>query len=250
MIDETRLRTAWLLGENGMERLAKAHVAVFGLGGVGGAAVEALARAGVGRLTLFDHDRVEESNLNRQIIATRDTVGMAKVQAARLRVETVSRVTQVTEMPVFYTPENAGVYPLEDYDYILDAIDTVSSKLELICRAQAAGVPIVSSMGTGNKLDPSRLEVADIYETSVCPLARVMRRELRRRGVERLQVVYSREEPRAPQAPSPVSGGKMPPGSVSFVPPVAGMIMAGVAVRHLAGVECALFWYIHWSDAK
>ncbi len=237
MIDETRLRTAWLLGENGMERLAKAHVAVFGLGGVGGAAVEALARAGVGRLTLFDHDRVSESNLNRQIIATRDTVGMAKVQAARLRVETVSRVTQVTEMPVFYTPENAGVYPLEDYDYILDAIDTVSSKLELICRAQAAGVPIVSSMGTGNKLDPSRLEVADIYETSVCPLARVMRRELRRRGVERLQVVYSREEPRAPQAPSPVSGGKMPPGSVSFVPPVAGMIMAGVAVRHLAGVE-------------
>lgn len=237
MIDETRLRTAWLLGENGMERLAKAHVAVFGLGGVGGAAVEALARAGVGMLTLFDHDRVSESNLNRQIIATRDTVGMAKVQAARLRVEAVSRVTQVTEMPVFYTPENAGVYPLEDYDYILDAIDTVSSKLELICRAQAAGVPIVSSMGTGNKLDPSRLEVADIYETSVCPLARVMRRELRRRGVERLQVVYSREEPRTPQAPSPVSGGKTPPGSVSFVPPVAGMIMAGVAVRHLAGVE-------------
>ena len=237
MADESRIRTAWLLGEEGMARLERAHVAVFGVGGVGGAAVEALARAGVGQLTLFDDDTVSESNLNRQLIATRDTLGMPKTEAARLRAEAVSRIVRVHEVPVFYAPANADQYPLEGYDYILDAIDSVTSKIDLICRAAAAGVPIISSMGTGNKLDPTRLEVADLADTSVCPLARVMRRELRRRGIEHLLVVYSREEPRAPMAPPPAPGEKVPPGSISFVPPVAGMIMAGVVVRHLAGVE-------------
>lgn len=237
MTDEARLRTSWILGEEGMARLAGAHVAVFGIGGVGGAAVEALARAGVGHLTLFDHDTVSESNLNRQLIASISTLGMAKVEAARQRVESISRITQVHPMPVFFTPENADVFPLDRYDYVLDAIDTVSSKLELICRAQAAGVPILSCMGTGNKLDPARLEIADLSQTQVCPLARVMRRELRKRGIIHLRVVYSREEPRVPQIDRPSLQEKQPPGSVSFVPPVAGMLMAGEAIRYLAGIE-------------
>ncbi|HIY61865.1 MAG TPA: tRNA threonylcarbamoyladenosine dehydratase [Candidatus Eisenbergiella pullistercoris] len=196
-------RTAMLLGEDGVERLERARVAVFGIGGVGGYVAEALARSGVGHFLLVDSDRVALSNLNRQIIATLETVGQYKTQAMKERILSINPDAQVETRECFFLPENAEEFDFTGLDYVVDAVDTVTAKLELILRARRFGVPVISSMGAGNKLDASRLEVADIYQTSVCPLARVMRRELKARGVDRLKVVYSREEARKPAAPAP-----------------------------------------------
>lgn len=238
-MEESLSRTALLVGEHAVEKLAACRVAVFGLGGVGGYAVEALVRGGVGALDLIDSDCFTVSNLNRQLHATRRTVGMHKVDAVRDRVLEINPNAVVRTHCLFYTPETAGELPLSDYDYIVDAVDTVSAKLELAVRAKACGTLIVSSMGTGNKLDPTALEVADITETSVCPLARVMRRELKKRGVEHLKVVYSKEPPMTPALPPQEDPDthrrRAVPGSTSFVPPVAGLILAGEVLRDLMG---------------
>ncbi|MBE5807866.1 MAG: tRNA threonylcarbamoyladenosine dehydratase [Clostridiales bacterium] len=236
-------RTELLLGPDGMDRLARARVAVFGIGGVGGFAAEALVRSGLGAIDLFDDDKVCLTNLNRQIIATAQTVGRHKVEVMAERLRSINPGLDIAEHRVFYLPENADAFDLRAYDYVLDCVDTVAAKLELAVRADRLGVPIISAMGAGNKLDPTRLTVADIYETKVCPLARVMRRELRRRGVERLKVVYSDEEPVAPRAAAQeeeVQPGRKPrravPGSTAFVPSVMGLIMAGAVVRDISGV--------------
>ena len=239
-------RTALLLGERGVERLERARVAVFGIGGVGGYTVEALARSGVGHFLLVDSDRVALSNLNRQIIATLDTVGRYKTQVMKERILSINPDAEVETRECFFLPENAEEFDFSGLDYVVDAVDTVTAKLELILRARRFGVPVISSMGAGNKLDASRLEVADIYQTSVCPLARVMRRELKARGVDRLKVVYSREEARKPPAdkflPSsgstetPAPGRRAVPGSVVFVPGAAGLILAGEVVKDLCGI--------------
>ena len=245
-------RSQLLFGGEAMEKIGNATVAVFGVGGVGSYAAEALVRGGVGGLALFDDDRICLTNLNRQIHATRRTVGQAKAEAMRDRILEINPNCRVEVHECFYTPENAGEFDLSRYGYIVDAVDTVSAKLELVVRAQKAGVPVISCMGAGNKLDPTKFEVADIYETSICPLARVMRRELRARGVEHLKVVYSKEPPLDPIPDCAIScrehcicppGTKRKcaarraiPGSVSFVPPVAGMILAGEVLKDLAGV--------------
>ena len=227
-------RTRMLLGEAAMARLAQARVAVFGVGGVGGYVVEALARSGVGALDLVDSDRVALSNLNRQIIATRDTLGMLKVEAARARVLSVNPDCRVTVYPLFYLPETADRFDFSRFDYVVDAIDTVAGKLQLIQAAKAAGVPVISSMGAGNKLDPTAFRVADVSETSVCPLARVMRRELRKRGIEHVKVVYSTEPPLTPAPAEEDSHRRATPGSVAFVPAVAGLILAGEVIKDIA----------------
>ncbi|MCD8333713.1 MAG: tRNA threonylcarbamoyladenosine dehydratase [Clostridiales bacterium] len=242
-------RTELLLGSAGMERLFAARVAVFGVGGVGGYTVEALARSGVGTLDLIDDDRVCLTNLNRQILATYQTIGQYKVDAAAERIRAINPDATVHTYKMFYLPETAGQFDFSEYDYVVDAIDTVSGKIALVMQAQAAGTPIISSMGAGNKMDASAFRVADIYETSVCPLARVMRRELKKRGVERLKVVYSTEPAITPMASAADgSNGICPeeteqagsrrqtPGSNAFVPAAAGLIMAGEVVRDLAGV--------------
>lgn len=221
-------RTAMLIGSDGVEKLRQKRVAVFGVGGVGGHLCEALARAGVGALDLFDPDVVAESNLNRQAVALRSTLGKRKVEVMAARIADIDPACAVTVHPVFYLPENAESYPLEGYDMIADAVDTVAAKLELAVRANAAGVPLVSAMGTGNKLRPELLELTDISKTSVCPLARVMRKELKKRGIDHLQVVCSTEPP--------VKTGSRTPGSISFVPAAAGLIMAGAVVRRLLGL--------------
>ena len=240
MMEEQFVRTALLLGEEGVERLRRAKVAVFGIGGVGGFAVEALARAGVGTFLLVDSDRISASNINRQIIADWNAVGRYKTDAMRERIAAINPEAKVETRECFFLPENAGAFDFTAYDYIVDAVDTVSAKIELIVRAKAAGAAVISCMGTGNKLDPTRFEVADIYETSVCPLARVMRRELKKRGIDGCKVVYSREEARSPLPgllSEEESGGRRSvPGSVSFVPSVAGLIVAGEVIRDLAGV--------------
>lgn len=233
-------RTELLLGREGMERLARARVAVFGLGGVGGYAVEALVRSGVGALELIDSDRVSLTNLNRQILATHETLGRYKADAARARALSINPQADVTARIVFYGPDTAGEFDFTRYDYVVDAIDTVTGKLALIQAAQAAGTPVISCMGAGNKLDPTAFRVADIYETSVCPLARVMRKELKRRGVKRLKVVYSQEVPRNPegdlyQASLEGEVRRQVPGSNAFVPAAAGLILAGEVVRDLSG---------------
>ena len=231
-------RTRRLLGPEAMEKLARSRVAVFGLGGVGGHAAEALARSGVGALDLIDHDRISESNLNRQLLATTETLGRYKADAAAERIARINPACRVTVHRCFYLPETAGDFDFTRYDYVVDAIDTVSGKLQLVLAARDARVPIISAMGAGNKLDPTAFRVADITETAVCPLARVMRRELKKRGVEHLKVVYSREEPRAPldDGETPDSGRREIPGSVPWVPSVAGLILAGAVVRDLTGV--------------
>lgn len=226
---EEFVRTQMLIGEHALERLCRARVAVFGVGGVGGYVVEALARSGVGNFELIDNDLVSESNLNRQIIATRQTVGRYKVDVMRERILSVNPQARVEVRRCFYLPELAAEFDFAAYSYVADAVDTVTAKIDIILQAQAVGTPVISSMGTGNKLNPAGFRVADIYETRVCPLAKVMRRELRKRGVERLKVVYSEEEPRRPG----VEDESMVPGSIAFVPPVAGMIMAGEIVRDL-----------------
>jgi len=232
-------RTELLLGREGVERLARAHVAVFGLGGVGGYAAEALVRSGVGALDLIDSDRVSLTNLNRQILATHRTLGQYKADAARDRALEINPEARVEARTVFYGPDTAGLFDFALYDYVVDAIDTVTGKLALIERARAAGAPIISCMGAGNKLDPSAFRVADIYETSVCPLARVMRKELKRRGVRRLKVVYSKEPPLEPEGAlyqESLEGEvrRQVPGSVSFVPAAAGLVLAGEVIRDLA----------------
>ena len=234
-------RTRMLLGDVAMARLAAARVAVFGVGGVGGYVVEALARSGVGALELIDDDTVSLTNINRQIIALHSTVGMPKVDAARARVLDICPQTQVIAHRAFFTPETAAQFDFTQYSYVVDAIDTVSGKIELAVRAHAAGVPILSCMGAGNKLDPTAFEVTDISKTSVDPLARVMRRELRRRGIEHLTVVYSKEPARKPLPDPDVEAEKgkrrSVPASNAFVPAVAGLIAASKVIRDLADCE-------------
>lgn len=239
MIPEQFLRTQMLLGTEAVEKLRRSRVAVFGIGGVGGYTVEALARSGIGHLDLIDHDTVSVSNLNRQILATHSTVGMRKVEAARQRILDIQPDCVVRTYPVFYTPETAEAFDFTQYDYIVDAIDTVTGKLQLVQQAQAVGTPIICSMGTGNKLDASAFEVADISKTTMCPLARIMRKELGKRGIKHLKVVYSKEEARTPtgwEEEAAALGKRQIPGSVAFVPGAAGLILAGEVIRDLAGI--------------
>lgn len=223
-MDDWRDRTRRVLGDAGVAKLASSSAAVFGLGGVGSYAAEALARAGVGRLALFDKDVVELTNLNRQLYALRSTLGLPKAEVAARRILDINPEAEIEVHEVFYLPENADEFDLSRYGVVIDAVDTVTAKLELAARAFRSGVPLLSCMGTGNKTDPGRLRLSDISETSVCPLARVMRRELKARGIPRLTVVWSDEPPK--------SSGRTP-GSVSFVPPAAGMLLAAEAVRLL-----------------
>lgn len=244
-------RTQLLLGQTAIERLQGSRVAVFGIGGVGGYVCEALVRSGVGTFDLIDDDRVCLTNLNRQIIATRKTFGQYKTDVMEARIHDINPNAQVTVHKTFFLPENAQDFPFDQYDYIVDAVDTVSAKIALVMEAQARNIPIISSMGAGNKLDATAFRVADIYETKVCPLARIMRRELRKRGVERLKVVYSQEPPIRPIEDMSIScrahcicppGTKHKctdrrdiPGSTAFVPSVAGLIIAGEVIRDLSG---------------
>ena len=228
---EQHARTALLVGEACVEKLARARVAVFGVGGVGGYVVEALARAGVGGLDLFDPDTVSESNINRQILALHSTLGQYKVDVAAARVADIDPAITVRTSRMFYLPDNADAVDLSVYDYIVDAVDTVAAKVELARRAGEAGVPIISSMGTGNKLDASAFRVSDISKTSVCPLARTMRGLCRKAGVRRLRVVWSTEQPR--RTTLPPEHGRHAPGSISAVPAAAGMILAAEVLRHL-----------------
>nr|MBQ8253236.1 tRNA threonylcarbamoyladenosine dehydratase [Lachnospiraceae bacterium] len=228
-------RSAMLLGEPQISSLAEKRVAVFGIGGVGGYVVEALARTGIGAFDLIDHDTVSVTNLNRQIIATTDTIGKNKAQVMRERILTINPEAVVRVHDCFFLPENADEFHFEEYDYVVDAVDTVTAKLEIIERSKKAGVPVISAMGAGNKLDPTRFEVADISETSVCPLAKVMRRELKKRGIEKVKVVYSKEEARSPlfDPPAQEETHKRAPGSVAFVPSVAGLIAASEVIKDL-----------------
>ncbi len=230
--DERFSRTARLLGETAMETLARSHVLLFGVGGVGGYVCEALVRSGVGEITLVDPDTVALSNMNRQIIATEDTLGMPKVQAAVERIRKINPACVVHTREDFYLPEKGDEYDFAAYDYVVDAIDTVSAKLDIICRCQAVGTPVISAMGTGNKTDPTGFVVTDIAKTNTCPLAAVMRRELRKRGVNHCKVVYSPVPPTKPM-PDPRNGAKQSPASVAFVPPVCGLYIAAEVVREL-----------------
>ena len=236
-MNEQFLRTAMLLGEEAIAKLHSARVAVFGIGGVGGYTVEALARAGIGRIDVIDNDTVSLSNINRQILATHSTVGMPKVEAARKRILDINPNCQVVTHQVFYTPETEGQFDFTQYDYIVDAIDTVTGKLALVRNAHAVGTPIICCMGTGNKLDASAFQVADISKTSMCPLARIMRKELSRRGIKHLKVVYSQEEALTPtgwEEEAAALGKRQIPGSVSFVPGAAGLILAGEVIKDIA----------------
>lgn len=232
-------RTELLFGAEAMGKLVSSRVAVFGIGGVGGYTVEALARSGVGALDLIDDDKVCLSNINRQIIATHKTVGQYKVDVAAGRIADINPEAIVRTYKTFYMPDTAEQFDFTEYDYIVDAIDTVKGKIELVCRANAAGTPIISSMGAGNKLDPTAFEVADIYKTSVCPLARVMRCELRRRGIKKLKVVYSKEQPITPRddtlSEAEDTARRQIPGSNAFVPSTVGLIIAGEVIKDLIG---------------
>ncbi len=240
-MNEQWIRTEMLFGKAAMDRLTASRVAIFGIGGVGGYVVEALARSGIGALDLIDHDRIALSNLNRQILTTRENIGNYKVEEAKKRIHSISPECRVTGIPAFFLPENAEEFDFSSYDYIVDAIDTVTAKLCLIEKAHRAGVPIISAMGAGNKMDPTAFRVADLYETRDCPLARVMRRECRKRGIDSLKVVYSSEKPHKPINPAPIQDPSAPrkdtPGSNAFVPAVAGMILAGEVIRDLIGYE-------------
>lgn len=232
-------RTELIYGSEAMDRISKSHVAVFGVGGVGGYVAEALARSGIGRLTLVDSDKVSISNINRQIIATDETVGLYKTEVMKTRIHSINPDAEVTAINMFYLPETASEIDLSQFDFVVDAVDTVTAKLELIVNAQKCGTPIVSSMGAGNKTDASAFRIADIYETSVCPLARVMRAELKKRGIKRLTVVYSTEKPKSPLiAPTEQKGtaGRCAPGSTAFCPSVAGLILAGEVINRIAEI--------------
>ena len=231
-------RTELLLGKEAMEKLAASRVAVFGIGGVGGFAAEALARSGVGALDLIDNDTVSLTNLHPQIIALHSTVGMKKTDVAAARILDINPAVKLKTWPLFYGPDTAPLFDFREYDYIVDAIDTVAGKIALVMQAREAGVPVICSMGAGNKLDPAAFEVADLYSTSVDPLARVMRTELKKRGVRKLKVVYSREKPipaAADPEEDPAPGRRSVPGSIAFVPSAAGLILAGEVVRDLTG---------------
>ncbi|MBR2993025.1 MAG: tRNA threonylcarbamoyladenosine dehydratase [Clostridiales bacterium] len=239
-------RTELLLGKSSMERLSKSRVAVFGIGGVGGYVCEALARSGVGALDLIDDDKVCLTNINRQIIATTKTVGEYKTDVMQARILDINPEAEVHTYKCFFLPENASDFPFDKYDYVVDAIDTVTAKIELVMQCRKAGVPIISSMGAGNKLDPAKFRVADIFKTQMDPLAKVMRRELKKRGVKKLKVVYSEEEPVLPvenmsesladcESERPDSKRRSIPGSTAFVPSVAGLIIAGEVIKDLTG---------------
>lgn len=239
-------RTEILLGKSAMERLSKSRVAVFGIGGVGGYVCEALARSGVGALDLIDDDKVCLTNINRQIIATTKTIGEYKTDVMQARILDINPEAEVHTYKCFFLPENASDFPFDKYDYVVDAIDTVTAKIELVMQCRKAGVPIISSMGAGNKLDPAKFRVADIFKTQMDPLAKVMRRELKKRGVKNLKVVYSEEEPVLPvedmtesqadcESERPDSKRRSIPGSTAFVPSVAGLIIAGEVIKDLTG---------------
>lgn len=237
-------RSALLIGQAGVEKLRRARVALFGVGGVGGYVAEALARSGVGEITLIDPDRVAESNLNRQIVALHSTLGSLKAEAMAERLRDIQPDIRVTALPVFYLPDTAEQIDLKRYDYIADAIDTVTAKLHLIEQAHALGIPIISAMGAGNRLDPTKLRVGDIFETRNCPLARIMRKELRKRGVPSLKVVYSEEEALSPREEEKCASEAAPsgprrdtPGSMAFVPAAMGLAMASEIVRDLLAKE-------------
>lgn len=229
-------RTSMLIGEENVKKLSGCHIAVFGIGGVGGYVVEALARSGVGKLDLIDSDTVNITNINRQIIATHDTLGISKVDAATERVRSINPDIKVSIYNTFYLPENSAEFDFTKYDYIIDAVDTVTAKIEIIVNAKKVGTPVISCMGTGNKLNPTLFEVSDIYKTSVCPLARVMRRELKQRGIKSLKVVYSKEEPIKSEIADSETG-KTVPASISFVPSVAGLIIAGEVIKDLIALH-------------
>lgn len=224
-MEERHSRTKMVIGEQGLKKLAEAHVAVFGIGGVGGYAIEALARGGIGRLTIVDKDVVSVSNLNRQLVADMTTIGKPKTEVMCERLQAIAPECKVQIQNLFYLPETADQLHMRDYDYVIDAVDTVTAKMELISRCKESGTPIICCMGTGNKTDPTAFEVADIYQTSICPLARIIRRECKSRGITQLKVVYSTEVP--------ISTGERTPGSVSFVPGVAGLILAGEVIKDL-----------------
>ena len=231
------LRTKMLLGTEAVKKLNKSRVAVFGIGGVGGYALEALVRAGVGEIDIIDSDDVSVSNINRQILATTKTVGQLKVDVAEVRAKEINPDVQINKFPIFYLPETAHLFDFSKYDYVIDAIDTVSGKMELVKRANEVGTPIICSMGTGNKLDPTAFEVTDIYKTSVCPLAKVIRGLCKKEGIKHLKVVYSKEIPITPHeiegAEHKGTAGRTSPASCSFVPPVAGFILAGEVIKDL-----------------
>lgn len=227
------LRTELVLGKKALEKLACSKVAVFGLGGVGGYVAEALARSGIGALDLIDNDVVSITNLNRQLLATYSSLGKYKVDVAKERIKDINKNCAVQTYKTFYLPENSGQFDFKSYDYVVDAIDTVASKIDLVLKANEAEVPIISAMGAGNKLCPEKFEVADIYETSVCPLAHVMRKELRKKGILSLKVVYSKENPVRTPLLKDEKSGKRIAGSTAFVPPVVGLIMASQIVRDL-----------------
>lgn len=239
-MQEMLTRTAMMLGKEAVNTLGKRHVAVFGIGGVGGYVAEALARAGIGALDLIDNDVVCESNLNRQIIALRSTIGQAKVQVMAERIADINPECKVNTRKCFYLPETAKEFDFAQYSYVVDAIDTVTGKIQLVMQAKEAGVPIISCMGTGNKLNPMDLEITDIYKTSVCPLAKVMRKELKDRGIKSLKVLYSKEIPQKPVEISEKEQAdtrRATPGSVSFVPSAAGLIIASEVIKDLIGIS-------------
>ncbi len=231
-------RTEKLIGKEALDILAGSRVAVFGAGGVGSFVIEALARSGVGAIDVIDNDRVSVSNINRQLIATLDTVGKDKTQVVRERIASINPECSVTEHRMFFLPENADDFDFAAFDYVVDAIDTVAGKLAIIEKCSALGVPVISSMGTGNKLDPSEFRIADIYDTRICPLAKAIRKECRKRGIESLKVLYSEEEAIKPEQEDGEElppGKRSTPGSISFVPSVAGLMIAGEVIRDLIG---------------
>lgn len=241
MMSNFFLRTELLLGSENMEKLKNSRVAVFGVGGVGGYVVEALARSGIGTLDIIDKDIVSISNINRQIIATTDTVGKSKVEVLKERIHSINPECVVNAYNIFYLPDTASEFDFTNYDYVVDAIDTVTGKIQLVMSANEANVPIISSMGAGNKLDPTAFEVSDIYKTSVCPLAKVMRKELSKRGIKKLKVVYSKEKPMKPILTDDLmmeeQKGRQTPGSISFVPSVVGLIIGGEVIKDLINCQ-------------
>ena len=238
MMESPFARSAAMLGEEALARLQSARVAVFGVGGVGGYVCEALVRSGVGTLDVFDKDDVSITNLNRQIIALHSTIGQDKVSVLAARMRDINPAVVINEHKVFYLPENADDFDLRQYDYVVDAVDTVAAKIELAVRCELLGVPLIAAMGAGNKLDPSKLQIADVYKTSVCPLARAMRNTLRKKGVKHLTVAYSTEEPVPFPEDGPVieaENGRHPPASMAFVPSAMGLLIASHVVRRLTG---------------
>ncbi len=236
-MDDRFIRNTMILGKDKVAGLAEARVAIFGVGGVGGFAAESIARAGVGHILLVDKDDVDVTNINRQIIALSETVGRPKVEVLKERILSINPKVDIEVKKCFYLPENESEFDFSDYDYILDCVDTVTAKISLVLKAEGTGTPIISAMGAGNKLHPEMFEIADIYKTSVCPLAKVMRKELKKRGIKSLKVVYSKEEPRTPVIPEGYEEEGKIVGSISFVPGVMGMLMAGQVIRDLTGIE-------------